>query len=101
MKKLLTFLALFLMIGAIPVFAEDRKDDITVKVDGMVCDFCAQSLKKVFGKQDSVQDIDVSLDDQTVTIDTKEGQTLDDAKIKELIGWAGYDLVSIDRGDNG
>jgi copper chaperone CopZ len=82
-----------------PVVAEEKTDDIIVKVDGMVCDFCAQSLKKVFSKEDSVNNIDVKLDDQTVIIDTIKGQTLNDAKIKELIEWGGYDLVSIDRGE--
>jgi copper chaperone CopZ len=77
--------------------AADPTKDIVIKVNGMVCDFCAQSLKKVFGKEDSVNDIVVNLDDQTVTVDTKDGATLSDEKIKELIEWGGYDLVSIDR----
>lgn len=100
MKQFLTITtALFLL--ATPAVADDKKDDIIVKVDGMVCDFCAQSLGKVFGKEESVNGIDVNLDDQTVIIDTKEEQTISDEKIKELIEWGGYDLVSIDRGQNG
>ncbi len=96
MKFFAVFLvAIFLTIT--PVIAQEKTDDVIVKVDGMVCDFCAQSLQKVFGKEDSVNGIDVSLDDQTVTIDTKEGQDITDEKVKELIEWGGYDLVSIDR----
>lgn len=96
----------FLVIFAIITFstsahADERTDDIVVTVNGMVCDFCAQSLEKVFKKEESVNGIDVSLDDQTVTVDTKEGQTLSDEKIKELIEWGGYDFVSIERADNG
>lgn len=100
MKLLLTFFAALILITP-PSFAEDKKNDIVVKVNGMVCDFCAQSLQKVFGKEESVNSIDVSLDDQTVTVDTKEGQDLSDERIKELIEWGGYDFVSIERADNG
>lgn len=101
MKKFLTILTVTLLISGAPALAEDRTDDIVVKVNGMVCDFCAQSLKKVFGKEESVNDIAVDLDNQTVTVDTKEGQELSDEKIKELIEWGGYDFVSIERANNG
>jgi len=98
MKIFLTIFSALLILTALPAFAADnKKDDIIVKIDGMVCDFCAQSLQKVFGKEDSVNGIDVSLDDQTVTIDTKQGQDLSDEKIKELVEWGGYDFVSITR----
>lgn len=97
MKKILSIFAVLMILSAAPAFAEDRADDIVVKVDGMVCDFCAQSLKKVFSKEESVNGIAVSLDEQTVTIDTKEGAELSDEKIKELIEWGGYDLVHITR----
>ena len=96
------FLAAFFMafLFITPVQAQEEKtDDIVVNVSGMVCDFCAQSLEKVFGKEESVNGIAVSLDDQTVTVDTKVGQTISDEKIKELIEWGGYDLISIERGE--
>jgi copper chaperone CopZ len=98
MKNFLTILfAAFIFIT--PAIAQEKTDDIVVKVNGMVCDFCAQSLEKVFTKEESVNGIDVSLDDQSVTIDTKENQTITDEKIKELIEWGGYDLVSIERSE--
>lgn len=49
------FTALTLLI-AMPVYAADNKtDDIIVKVNGMVCDFCAQSLKKSFQQRRECQ----------------------------------------------
>ncbi len=92
---LMTLLMGFIYI--VPTQAQEKTNDVVVQVDGMVCDFCAQSLEKVFGKEKSVNGIDVSLDDQTVTIDTKDDEMIDDTKIKELIEWGGYDLVSIER----
>ena len=91
---------IFLMIALILLgfnSAQAGEKDITVEVKGMVCDFCAQSLKKVFGKEESVNAITVDLDTQTVTVDVKDGQDLSDDKIKELIEWGGYDLVGIER----
>ena len=42
--------------------------------------FAHNLLKKVFGKEDSVNDIVVNLDNQSVTIDIKEDQDLSDEK---------------------
>ncbi len=103
MNKFLTLLAvtfIMTMPTLTPAFADDKKDDIVITVEGMVCDFCAQSLKKVFNKEDSVNDIAVNLDDQTVIVDTKDNAELSDTKIKELIEWSGYDLVDIKRGNS-
>jgi len=94
MKKILLVIVLvFLTISP----AQAGEKDVVVEIKGMVCDFCAQSLKKVFGKEDSVNAIAVDLDTQTVTVDVKDGQDLSDDKIKELIEWGGYDLVGIKR----
>jgi len=77
--------------------ADTKTDDIVINVKGMVCDFCAQSLIKVFKKEDSVNDLTIDLDKQTVIVDTKKETHLSDEKIKELIEWSGYDFVSVQR----
>lgn len=66
-------------------------------VNGMVCDFCAQSLTKLFSKEEAVEDIKVDLDSKTVTINIKDGQELTDEKINELIVYSGYEVDGIDR----
>jgi copper chaperone CopZ len=93
MKKLLLTTALLTILSTSAFAAETVK----IKVDGMVCDFCAQSVLKVFEKNEGVDDIAVSLDDQLVTITMKEGATLTDEEIKKNIHYSGYDLVSVDR----
>lgn len=70
---------------------------IVAKVNGLVCDFCAQALKKVFKKEDAVESLNVDLDKAEVLIGLKSGQTLDDEKVKKLIRKSGYSLVSLDR----
>jgi hypothetical protein len=41
---------------------------ININVNGMVCDFCAQSIEKVFMKRIEVKGINVDLEDQKVVI---------------------------------
>jgi len=72
-------------------------DTIKAKVNGMVCGFCATGIEKTFKAQPEVKTVNVDLQSKLVTVATKEGQTIDDAKLKKLIGNAGYSVVSIDR----
>lgn len=90
MKKGL-FVVLFLVSSQ--VFA----GEITVKVSGMVCSMCAQGIQKKFSKLPEVKDLKVDLDSKVVSINTKEGKSLADSKIKELITEAGYNVASIER----
>lgn len=68
---------------------------ITVDANGLVCDFCARALEKVFMKQDGVTGIDVNLDQGVILISLKDGQTLDDATITKLVTDAGYNVGGI------
>ena len=80
--------------------AQDDKTvagDVHVSVKGLVCDFCARALEKVFGKQEAVNDIDVDLDNKLITIDFKDGQSLNDDTIRALIQHSGYNVENIHR----
>ncbi len=55
----------------------------------MVCGFCATGIEKTFRAQPEVKAVNVDLEKKLVTIQTKQGQTIDDAKIKKLLGNAG------------
>jgi len=70
---------------------------ITVDAKGLVCDFCARALEKVFMKQDSVTGIDVNLDKGVILISLQNGKTMDDATITRLVTDAGYNVGGISR----
>jgi cation transport ATPase len=72
-------------------------DTIKVTVNGMVCAFCATGIEKTFKAQSEVKAVNVDLQSKLVTIDTKAGQTIDDGKLKKLLGNAGYSVVAIAR----
>lgn len=71
---------------------------IDIAVNGLVCDFCARALEKVIGKRDDVLGIDVDLDNSKVIVAMKEGKTIDDETLTELINDSGYNVVTIDKG---
>lgn len=70
---------------------------MTVAVEGMVCDFCAQAIEKVFMKREEVAGITVNLDDQNVIISLKSEKDIKNTIIEELFLNAGYNIQTIDR----
>jgi mercuric ion binding protein len=72
-------------------------ETIKTKVNGMVCAFCATGIEKTFRKQPEVATVKVDLPTKLVTITTKPGKTLSDAKIKEVITYSGYTMGRIVR----
>lgn len=91
MKKLIAIFLLFFL----PQFAFAETAVVTVK--GMVCSFCAQGIKKTFGKLDSVENTTVDLELKLVTLKLKSGKNLTDDEIKILIHDAGYEVLSVER----
>ena len=74
------------------------KNRINIQVEGLVCDFCARALEKVFGRHNGVLGIDVDLDNTRVSIAMQPGETIDDATLGRLVKDSGYNVVAIDKG---
>ena len=70
---------------------------IDVAANGMVCDFCAQAIEKVFMKKAEVQGINVDLDNQKVVIYLKENAVIEDAEIVKLFEDSGYGVDNINK----
>ena len=75
---------------------------IVIDVQGLVCDFCAQSIDKVFSKQAGVEKVDVNLNNGRVTVkmadvfeDDEVG--ISDETIIKLLQDAGYEVTAIIR----
>ena len=98
-KMLIVFMSLILLTFCI---GSAYAKTIKIGVEGMVCDFCAQSIQKVFLKQAGVEKVDVNLDIGKVTVkmadvfkDDEDG--ISDERIKQLFLDAGYDVSKIER----
>lgn len=74
------------------------EDTIDIKVSGLVCDFCARSLEKVFLKRGDVAGIKVDLGKGSIVVAMKPGLTVDDATLTKLITDSGYNVSAIQRG---
>ena len=72
-------------------------DTITATIHGNACNLCATAIEKTFRAQPEVKRVDVDLENRVVTIETKRGQTMDDAKMKKLLADAGYAVVTVAR----
>ena len=70
---------------------------MTVAVEGMVCDFCAQAIERVFMKREEVTGITINLDDQNVIISLKSEKDIENTTIEELFLNAGYNVQTINR----
>ena len=90
-KYLITITVMFALTAAVSA------ETIRATVNGMVCGFCATAIEKTFRKQPEVKAVDVDLQNRLVTVTTKGGQALDDAKITQLLKNSGYSVVKIDR----
>ena len=98
MKKL--FLAITLLVFLpLPTFSAHPGGTVYADVNGLVCDFCARALEKVFGEQEAVEFIKVDLNEKIITIHFNEGKKLDDETITLLITDSGYNLRKIRHGE--
>jgi len=91
MSRLVTFI---ISLGICSLAAADT---IKATIKGTACDFCASAIEKTFRAQPEVKAVDVDLENKLVTIRTRQGQTMDDSKIRRLLGNAGYSVAAIAR----
>ena len=72
-------------------------EEVKVKVNGMVCAFCAQGIEHSLKEEKTVEYVKVDLDSAVVTIHTKDKQTIADKTIDGIITDAGFTVESIER----
>ncbi len=70
-------------------------DNLLLKVNGMVCAFCAQGIEKRLTALPQTQAVYVNLAQKTVAVQVKPGQKFDAAQVKAEIIDAGYEVTSI------
>ncbi len=99
MKTLFVSCIVMLTVMASPVqAAEQCEDTVHVKVNGLVCDFCARALEKVFGRRDDVAGVAVDLNQGDVIVQMQPGESIDNDTLTSLITDSGYDVTSITKG---
>ena len=92
MKKLLLASVLFFALSGAA-----HAETIKATVNGMVCAFCATGIEKSFTALPEVDHVKVDLEEKLVTINMKQGQTLDDDHVEKVITDAGYSTNGITK----
>ena len=73
--------------------------DISVGLNGLVCDFCTLALNKTFRKRAEVRGTYIDLDTKTLSVALAEKQALDNDTVISLVKKAGYSVTKIARKD--
>ena len=94
MKKLL--LTTIVAISLLGNLAFAATQTIKASVNGMVCAFCAQGIDKKLRALSQTKDVYVNLKQRIVAVELKDGLTLANDTVKDLIKDAGYDVTSIE-----
>ncbi len=97
--RIFMILVLFNFVFNKGVKSKNKNDDniVYVSVNGLVCDFCARSIEKMFEKKEAVSRISVDLENMLITIFLKDNQKLNDETIIEIIKDSGYDVTKVKR----
>ena len=74
-------------------------EPIVADVLGVVCDFCALAMNKIFSKREEVAAIYVDLDTKALSLVLVPSASLSDDTIADLAVQAGYRVADIRRGD--
>ena len=100
MKFTITIILLFFTLITFSITKSQEKlenEVLSISVNGLVCDFCARSIEKLFSKKESVKSINVNLEEMLITISLKKGKNLNDDIITKVITDSGYDIREIRR----
>lgn len=73
------------------------KELITVKVKGLVCGLCEESLETKFKKNSSVSKVEVNLDAFWIKITSQEANSVKDSEISKILNESGYLLDKVER----
>ena len=90
-----TAILMLMTLLAAPVIA----GTIEMKVNGLVCGFCAQGIEKTLRKNPATTDVVVSLEEHLVAVATRDGQDIPDDVLRDALTASGYDIKAITRSD--
>jgi len=91
--------AIFLLMASWLLGTAATAGTIEMKVNGLVCGFCAQGIEKTLRKYPATDGVIVSLENRLVAIATKDGQDISDAELTKALTDAGYTVKAIERTD--
>tara|TARA_B100000989_G_scaffold268303_1_gene222931 strand:+ start:1379 stop:1690 length:312 start_codon:yes stop_codon:yes gene_type:complete len=95
--NLVLFLSIVFKLNQINSQENENNEILYISINGLVCDFCARSIEKLFKKKSAVKNININLEEMLVTIFLKKGETINNQIINQIIIDSGYDVKEIRR----
>lgn len=87
--------ALIFLLLTSPGYAAEEGPEISVKVDGLSCPFCAYGMEKKLKKLDGIQDLKIYVDKGVATLAFKQGTRIDLDDIRARIRKGGFTPTKI------
>ncbi len=97
-KLVLSLIFLTLTLFGATLYAGDddtkklKGDNIQIEVDGISCPFCAYGLEKKLKALDSIDQLDIDLNEGLIKITLKKGKEISQKDVKEKVAEAGFTL---------
>ncbi len=91
--------ALMILLLAWSLAAMAAGSRYVMRVDGLVCPYCAYGVEKKLRQIEGVGKIDIDLDKGLVTVEVAEGVELGEEQMRQLFRDAGFTWRSMTRQD--
>ena len=86
-----------IFLTAILLATAVHAETIEMKVNGLVCGFCAQGIEKTLRKNPATAEVVVSLEHRLVAVSLKNGQDIPDDVLRKELTASGYEIKEIAR----
>ncbi|MFQ5779239.1 MAG: heavy-metal-associated domain-containing protein [Nitrospiria bacterium] len=87
---ILILFGLLIMPLAIPAFPQDKHAQITIRVDGLTCPFCAYGLEKKLKRLEGVEKVRIDIDRGIAEVTVAEGKFIQEEELKKAVLNAGF-----------
>ena len=100
LKRSLTLILMGLLVATIvlPAYAQDSPSQITIRVDGLSCPFCAYGLEKKLNKLEGTEKVRIDIDQGVAEITVAEGKTIEESQLRQAVLDAGFTPKEITYG---
>ena len=86
----LILMGLLMATLVVPAFAQDSPDQITLRVDGLSCPFCAYGLEKKLKRLEGAEQVRIDIDRGVAEITVAEGKTIEEDQLRKAVLDAGF-----------
>jgi len=87
---ILILMGLLIIVLSIPAFPQDKRVQITIRVDGLTCPFCAYGLEKKLKRLEGAEKVRIDIDQGLAEVTVAEGKTIQEKDLKNAVLKAGF-----------